>query len=251
MGLYSILPVRESMYTREGTLAREINVEQYIPLVRRLAHHMVARLPASVQVDDLMQAGMLGLLDALGRFEEGLGAQFETYATQRIRGAMLDELRRSDWLPRSVRQVQRKIDNTMQLAEHKQGRAPSDIEMASEMGVELNVYQQMLADARGAQLFYYEDMDRGEEGDSYMDRHVADHSSDPHLRLSDRRFREAVVSGIERLPEREKLVMGLYYKEEMNFKEIAAVLGVTESRICQLHSQAVSRLRTRLKDWSR
>lgn len=240
------------MYTREGTLAREMNIEQYIPMVRRMAHHMAARLPASVQTEDLMQAGMLGLMDALGRFEEGLGAQFETYATQRIRGAMLDELRRSDWLPRSVRQVQRKIESAMQRSEHKLGRSPSDAEMAAELEVGLGDYQQMLAEARGVQLFYYEDLGRGEDADDYLDRHVPnDGSDDPHLRLADRRFREAVVSGIERLPEREKLVMGMYYEQEMNFKEIAAVLGVTESRICQLHSQAVSRLRMRLKEWGR
>ncbi len=240
------------MYTREGTLAREMNIEQYVPLVRRMAHHMVARLPASVQIEDLMQAGMLGLLDALGRFEEGLGAQFETYATQRIRGAMLDELRRGDWLPRGVRQVQRKIEAAMHRCEHQLGRAPTDAEMAAAMEVSLAEYQQMLAEARGVQLYYYEDFDGDDDADGYLERHVpVDDSSDPHLRLSDQRFREAVVQGIERLPEREKVVMGMYYEQEMNFKEIAAVLGVTESRICQLHSQAVSRLRTRLKDWSR
>lgn len=239
------------MYTRDGTLDRNDNIEQYIPMVRRMAHHLVARLPASVQIEDLMQAGMLGLLDALGRFEEGLGAQFETYATQRIKGSMLDELRRGDWLPRSVRQTQRKIEGAMQRAEHKLGRGASDTEMAAELDVPLGEFQQMLADARGAQLFYYEDMDSGEDSDSYLDRHVVDRGADPHQRLADRRFREAIVAGIDRLPEREKLVMGLYYEQEMNFKEIAAVLGVTESRICQLHSQAVARLRTKLKDWSK
>ncbi|GAA4344359.1 RNA polymerase sigma factor FliA [Pigmentiphaga soli] len=239
------------MYTRDGTLARDTSIEQYIPMVRRMAHHLVARLPASVQIEDLMQAGMLGLLDAMGRFEEGLGAQFETYATQRIKGAMLDELRRGDWLPRSVRQVQRKIEGAMQRAEHRLGRPASDAEMAAEMETSVQEYQQMLADARGVQLFYYEDVEGGEESDNFLDRHVMDGSGDPHQRLAERKFREAVVSGIERLPEREKTVMGLYYEQEMNFKEIAAVLGVTESRICQLHSQAVSRLRTRLKDWKR
>jgi RNA polymerase sigma factor for flagellar operon FliA len=239
------------MHTRDRTLVREANIEQYIPMVRRMAHHLVARLPASVQIDDLMQAGMLGLLDALGRFEEGLGAQFETYATQRIKGAMLDELRRGDWLPRSVRQVQRKIDGARQRAEHRMGRSPSDVEMAAELDLDVQQYQEMLFDARGAQLFYYEDADRGEDSDSLLDWHVADRAADPHLRVTEQRFREAVVTGIERLPEREKLVMGLYYDEEMNFKEVAMVLGVTESRICQLHSQAVSRLRIKLRDWSK
>lgn len=239
------------MYTRDGALDRQRNIEQYIPMVRRMAHHLVARLPASVQIEDLMQAGMLGLLDALGRFEEGLGAQFETYATQRIKGSMLDELRRGDWVPRSVRQTQRKIEGAMQRVEHKLGRGASDTEMAMELDVPLAAFQQMLADARGAQLFYYEDMDSGEDSDNYLDRHVVDRGTDPHERLADRRFREAIVAGIDRLPEREKLVMGLYYEQEMNFKEIAAVLTVTESRICQLHSQAVARLRTKLKEWSK
>jgi RNA polymerase sigma factor for flagellar operon FliA len=150
-----------------------------------------------------------------------------------------------------VRQTQRKIESAMQRVEHKLGRSPSDAEMAAELDIGLTDYQGMLADARGVQLFYYEDLDGGDDSDNYLDRHVKDTRGDPHTRLSDRRFREAVVQGIERLPEREKLVMGLYYEQEMNFKEIAAVLGVTESRICQLHSQAVSRLRTRLKDWSK
>jgi len=237
------------MYTRAGTINRDSQLERHLPLVRRMAHHMVARLPASVQIEDLIQAGMIGLIDALERFEEGMGAQFETYATQRVRGAMLDELRRGDWLPRSVRQTQRKIDGAMQRLEHKRGRAPSEAEMADELSVPIDEYRQMLADARGGQLFYYEDMDSEEDSDSYLDRHVADHTSNPQEQLTDRRFREALVEGIERLPEREKFVMGMYYEHEMNLKEIAAVLGVTESRVCQLHSQAVSRLRTRLKSW--
>jgi RNA polymerase sigma factor for flagellar operon FliA len=224
-------------------------LERHVPLVRRMAHHLVARLPASVQIEDLIQAGMIGLMDALERFEEGMGAQFETYATQRVRGAMLDELRRGDWLPRSVRQTQRKIDVAMQKLEHKQGRAPSEIEMAEALEVPIDEYRHMLSDARGSHLFYYEDMDSEEDSDSFLDRHVADHAANPEGRLTDRRFKEALVEGIERLPEREKFVMGLYYEQEMNLKEIAAVLGVTESRVCQLHSQAVSRLRTRLKSW--
>jgi len=237
------------MYNRAGTLERDRQLERHVPLVRRMAHHLVARLPASVQIEDLIQAGMIGLMDALERFEEGMGAQFETYATQRVRGAMLDELRRGDWLPRSVRQTQRKIDVAMQKLEHKQGRAPSENEMAEALEVPIDEYQHMLADARGSHLFYYEDMDSDEDSDSYLDRHVADHAANPQERLTDRRFKEALVEGIERLPEREKFVMGLYYEHEMNLKEIAAVLGVTESRVCQLHSQAVARLRTRLKSW--
>ncbi len=238
-----------STYTRDGTLDRSQDLEQYLPMVRRMAHHMVARLPASVQVDDLIQAGMIGLLDALGRFEEGQGAQFETYATQRIKGAMLDELRRGDWLPRGIRQIQRRIETAMQRLEHRLGRIPTESEMAKEMGLKLEAYQDLLLEARGSQLFYYEDLDADGEGDDYLDRHVTEHAEDPESTLGDQRFRQAVIDGIEKLPEREKLVMGLYYEQDMNFKEIAAVLGVTESRICQLHSQSIARLRTKLKAW--
>jgi RNA polymerase sigma factor for flagellar operon FliA len=238
-----------STYSRDGTLDRSQDLQQYFPLVRRMAHHMVARLPASVQVEDLIQAGMIGLLDALGRFEEGQGAQFETYATQRIKGAMLDELRRCDWLPRGIRQIQRRIETAMQKLEHRLGRIPSESEMAREMGLTLEAYQDLLLEARGSQLFYYEDLDADGEGDDYLDRHVTEHAEDPESTLGDQRFRQAVIDGIEKLPEREKLVMGLYYEQDMNFKEIAAVLGVTESRVCQLHSQSIARLRTKLKGW--
>lgn len=240
-----------SIYTRTGTLERTVehDVEAYIPLVRRLAHFLVARLPPSVQIEDLIQAGMIGLLDAMSRFEDGMGAQFETYATQRIRGAMLDELRKSDWMPRSVRQTQRKVDDAMKLAERQQGRAPTEAEVAEAMAVDLSTYQGMLYEARGAQLLYFDDMDSNEESADYFERHLGDVEADPEVKLSEQRFREGVVQGIERLPEREKLVMGLYYEQDLNFKEIAAVLGVTELRICQLHSQAISRLRTRMKEW--
>lgn len=237
------------MYTRDGTLLQTQAVEPYLPLVRRLAHHMVARLPSSVQVDDLIQAGMMGLLDALARFEEGQGAQFETYATQRIRGAMLDELRRNDWLPRGVRQAQRKIETVMRHLEHELGRSPSEGEMARAMKLSLEAYQGLLLEAHGAQLYNYDDFSASDDQDHYLERHIDENQPDPEAALGDQRFQSALVEGIEKLPEREKLVMGLYYEQDLNFKEIAAVLGVTESRICQLHSQAVGRLRARLKDW--
>lgn len=238
------------MYNRSGSLDATRNVEQYVPLVRRLAHYMVARLPSSVQVEDLIQAGLIGLLDALGRYEDGQGARFETYATQRIKGAMLDELRRGDWLPRGLRQLQRKIETAMHRLEHRNGRAPTETEMATEMKISLLEYQEMLSDAKGSQLKYFDEYDNGDDAESYLDRHVADTTANPEGRLLDRRYREAIIGAIEDLPEREKLVMGLYYEQEMNFKEVAAVLGVTESRICQLHTQAVARIRSKVRDWS-
>ena len=238
------------MYTATGVVERNLNVEQFVPLVKRMAHHLLARLPASVQVDDLVQAGMLGLMDAAGRFEEGQGAQFETYASQRIKGAMLDELRANDWMPRGVRRAQREIEKAISRLEHRLGRAPVEPEVAKEMKLTLAEYQSMLADARGAQLIHFDSQDDGDDGDPYLDRHLADASGDPLMQVRDARFKRALVGAIEALPEREKMLMGLYYEQELNFREIAAIMGVTESRICQLHSQAVARIRTKLKDWT-
>jgi len=238
------------MYTAAGVLDRQQMVEQYLPLVRRMAHHLIAKLPASVQLDDLIQAGLIGLMDAIGRFEEGQGAQFETYATQRVRGAMLDELRQADWLPRGLRQSQRRIETAMQKTEQALGRPPTESEMAQAMGLPLEEYQALLFEARGTQLIYYEDYE-DEEGNAtgFLDRQIDNEDTDPLSSLNDERFRKALISAIEVLPEREKLVMGLYYEQELNFREIAAVLNVTESRVCQLHSQAIARLRVKMKEW--
>ena len=238
------------MYTAQGTVDKNQQIDQYIPLVRRLAHHLIARLPASVQVDDLFQAGLIGLMDALSKFEEGQGAQFETYASQRIRGAMLDELRQSDWMPRSVRQAQRKIDKAMLATEQQYGRSVSESEVAETLGVSLEEYQKMLFDSRGAQLLFYDDYAEGGDGEAYLDRKMdAEEGGNPVEILGDQRFIEALVEQIDHLPEREKMLMSLYYEQELNFREIAAVLGVTESRVCQLHTQAVSRLRTKLRQY--
>jgi len=238
------------MYTATGVVERKFNVAQFVPLVKRMAHHLLARLPASVQVDDLVQAGMLGLMDAAGRFEEGQGAQFETYASQRIKGAMLDELRANDWMPRGVRRAQREIEKAIGRLEHRLGHSPTEPEVAREMGLSLSEYQTLLADARGAQLIHFDSQDDGEDSDPFLDRHLADASGDPLEQVHDAHFRQALIGAIEVLPEREKMLMGMYYEQELNFREIAAVMGVTESRVCQLHSQAVARIRSRMKDWT-
>src|SRR5690606_20378352 len=214
-------------------------VNRFAPMVKRMAHHLAARLPASVQLDDLIQAGLIGLMDAATRFEESQGVQFETYATQRVRGAMLDELRSSDWLPRSVRKMQRQIETAITRTEQKLGRAPQEAEVAAEMGVSLAEYQTMLNDAHGALLFYYDNTE-DENDDNFLERNHPDENPLPEEAVHDARFRQALVQAIENLPERENLLMGLYYEQEFNFKAIAAVLGVTESRVCQLHSQAVA-----------
>ena len=236
------------MYTATGTLDKDDTVRRFAPLVKRMAHHLAARLPASVQLDDLIQAGLIGLMDAATRFEESQGVQFETFAAQRVRGAMLDELRSSDWLPRGVRKAQRQIETTISRLEQKLGRAAQEAEVAAEMGIGLPEYQSMLGDAHGGLLFYYDNTE-DEHDDDFLERNHPDDGPLPQEALHDARFRAALAQAIENLPEREKNLMGLYYEQELNFKEIAAVFGVTESRVCQLHSQAVGRLRGKLKEW--
>jgi RNA polymerase sigma factor for flagellar operon FliA len=237
------------MYTAKGRLDSGSLLKQFSPLVRRLAHQMIAKLPANVEIDDLIQVGMIGLNDALARFDPSQGVQFETFATQRIRGAMLDELRCSDWMSRGDRRHQRLIETAVHRLEQKLGRAPSETEIAAEMGMKLSDYQELLGKVRGTQLVYLEDMS-GDDGDEdFLDRHMVDTDANPLGRLSDRKMREALVAAIENLPQREQYVMSMYYEHDMNLKEIAAVLGVTESRVCQLHSQSIARLRTRMREW--
>jgi len=239
------------MYTAKGTLDRDAQLRHHSPLVLRLAHHLMARLPASVDIDDLIQVGMIGLNEALSRFDPAQGVQFETFASQRIRGAMLDELRDGDWLSRSSRKQQKDIEAAVQRLEQRLQRAPRESEIAQELGLSLPEYQEILGRVRGTQLVYLEDLSgSGEEGgEQYLDRHLpADEQANPHALLSDQRMRAALVDGINKLPEREQYVMSMYYEHDMNLKEIAAVLGVTESRVSQLHSQSIARLRARLRE---
>jgi len=236
------------MYTAKGQLDRDALIRQYSPLVRRLAHHMMAKLPASVQVDDLIQVGLIGLSEALTRFEASQGVQFETFATQRIRGAMIDELRENDWMSRGSRKSQKDIESALRRLEHRFGRSPSETEIAAELGMSLADYQSLLNKVRGTQLVYLEDMAGSGEGeDSFLDRHIVDGDSDPMQLLSNQRLRQSLVAAIKVLPEREQYIMSMYYENDMNLKEIAAVLGITESRVCQLHSQSIARLRSKMR----
>ena len=230
------------MYTAQGVLARDQQVAQYAPLVKRIAFLLMAKLPASVDVDDLIQNGMIGLLDAVGRYEQGLGAQFETYAVQRIRGAMLDGLRESDWLPRSARREMRRVEAAIRKLEHEHGRPPSEGELAQALDMSLADYQKLLLEARGHQLVYIEDLSEG-SGDAYLERHAPATTLDPLALLEEAGTRAALIKAIEALPEREKLMMALYYEQDLNLREIGDVMGVSESRVCQLHSQAIARLR--------
>ena len=236
------------MYTAHGKSDKNQLLKDHAPLVKKLAHQMKAKLPPSVEVDDLIQAGMIGLLDAVNRYEETHGAQFETYAVQRIRGSMLDELRSSDWMPRSMRQNMRKIEVAMNTLQQRLGRPPNETEVAKQLKLSLAEYQDLLTDGGGHQLVYYEDFHDGEGNEHFLDRYCTDESNDPLKALMNTGFRQAVIDAILALPEREKILMGLYYEQEMNLKEIGAVMGVSESRVCQLHSQAIARMRAFLKE---
>ena len=230
------------MYTAQGKIKQTNLLDEYLPLVRRQALSMQVRLPASVELDDLIQAGTVGLLEAVGRFDASQGASFATFASQRIRGAMLDELRSRDWLPRSVRRNARMVDEAVRRLEQQLGRTVEENEIATELGMELEEYRQLLSDTNSGNLLPFEML--LEEG---AEPGVDDTSQNtPLQQFLDGEKRDQLVAGIEALPEREKLLMALYYQEELNLKEIGAALGVTESRVSQLHSQAVSRLRARL-----
>lgn len=231
------------MYTAQGRIKQNELLTQYMPLVRRQALTLQVRLPASIELDDLIQAGMVGLLEALGRFDATQGATFATFASQRIRGAMMDELRTRDWLPRSVRRSARAMDEAVRRLEQQLGRAPEEGEIARDLEMPLSDYQQLLNDTNSGQLLPFEELvtEGGEPGSREA-------GNVPFDQLLDAQQRQTLIEAIEALPEREKLLMALYYQEEMNLKEVGAVLGVTESRVSQLHSQAVSRLRARLHD---
>ena len=229
-------------YTFNGIIDKEQCLRNYAPLVKRLAHQMMTKLPYSVQMDDITQAGMIGLLDAASRYNDLQGAQFETYATHRIRGAMLDELRQADWLPRSIRRDMRRIEAAISHLQQSLGRLPNETEVAQSLEVPLAEYQQMLQETRGAQLLHYEDF--SEEGEhDFFDRFAFENDIDPLDILQNECFKAELTHAIELLPQRERMLMGMIYEQEMNLREVGEVLGVSESRVSQLHSQAVARLR--------
>jgi len=221
------------------------DIEQYLPLVKRIAYHLKGRLPDSVFVEDLIQSGIIGLMEAMQKFDSGQGASFETYAGIRIRGSMLDEIRKGDWTPRSVHRKSREVSDAINRLESGFGREAKDDEIANELGISINDYHKILKDTNGAQLLSIDQPDHEELSE---DRIVGSFLS-PFAELAESGFQEALVQQISDLPEKEKLVMALYYDEELNLKEIGEVLGVSESRVSQIHSQAVKRLRARLDSW--
>lgn len=239
------------MYSANGKKDQKDELlSKHAILVKKLAYQLKAKLPPSVELDDLIQAGMMGLLDAINRYEDSHGAMFETYAAQRIRGSMLDELRSADWLPRSLRKNMRDVETAISQLEQQLGKPPTEHDVAKKLNLSLDDYFDMLGDCSGHQLVYYEDFHEADGSEHFLDRFQTDNSNDPIKGLLDGDFRSALINAIDVLPEREKLLMGLYYEQELNLKEIGATMGVSESRVSQLHSQAIARLRANLKEKS-
>lgn len=231
-------------YQAVRNLSSEDLVEQYAHLVRRIAYHLAGRLPASVEVGDLIQAGMLGLIEAANRYTGSRGARFETYAGIRIRGAMLDELRKTDWAPRSVHRKVREMVEAIRKLEGRLGHRPRDVDIAEEMGVSLDEYHDIASEAVSCRMFSTEDLSPANSDTGT----VAADGASPEQGLQEERTEAALAEAIEALPEREQLVMNMYYDDELNLREIGEVLGVSESRVCQLHGQALARLKARLAE---
>ncbi len=222
---------------------RQDTVEKYAPMVKRIAYHLKSRMPANVQLDDLLQAGMVGLLEAANHYDAKQGASFETYAGIRIRGAMLDDVRKNDWAPRSVHRNNRRVAEVVRKIENEKGRDARDTEIAEALEMDLDEYSRILQDASGHKILSFEDIGCGDEP---LLNSIPNPQTEVIDVLQKDDLKSLVAKAIASLPERERLVMALYYDEELNLREIGAVIGVSESRISQIHSQAVIRLQSRL-----
>jgi len=235
-------------YNQYGTLnSQQAFLEQYSVLVKRIAHHLIGRLPPNVLIDDLIQAGMIGLLEAQKNYDGSKGASFETYAGIRIRGAMLDDIRRGDWVPRSVHRHNREISQAISELEGKLNRDPTDAEVAKHLDMSLSQYHTVLSDINCSRIVGIEDLGVSDDAISPLGD---DEDNSPFQGVADESFRKALVESIKSLPEREALVLSLYYDEELNLKEIGEVIGVSESRVSQILSQSMQRLRTKLSSWT-
>ncbi|MFC3031787.1 RNA polymerase sigma factor FliA [Pseudoalteromonas fenneropenaei] len=225
----------------------QLLVERHAPLVKKVACHLIARLPASVQLDDLIQSGMIGLIEASKNFDATKGASFETFAGIRIRGAMLDEIRRGDWAPRSVHRNNRMVAEAIAELEGELGREPKDTEIAAKLDISLDEYHHILQDVNSSKILGIEDLGVDEDVITTADQDLT--LDKPYNVVKNERFNQSLIDAIQTLPEREALVLSLYYNDEMNLKEIGQILDVSESRVSQIHGQAMLRLRAKINDW--
>ena len=229
---------------------REAIILEYAPMIKYVASRIALRLPPHIEVDDLISVGVLGLMDAIGKYDPNRGAKFKTYAEFRVRGAILDELRSMDWVPRSVRQKATSVDAVVQKLQAKLGRVPSDEEVAEEMGVSLDEFFRTLNQTQSIPILSLEDLGIAKESGeqkSLLDCLAGKSDADPQTQLRLNELKEIIAKSIDTLPEKERLMISLYYYEELTMKEIGEILSITESRVSQIHSKAVFRLRTKLK----
>jgi len=235
-----------AMYAEVENLGESDQIVRHASLVKRIAYHLLNRLPPTVQIDDLIQAGMVGLLEAASNFNPDMGASFETFAGIRIRGSMIDEIRRSDWTPRSVHRKFRSVTEAIRKIENDSGEDAKDADVAAVLGISLSEYHQILIDSSSSRIYSIDTME-----DNMQDAAIPNSSENtPDESFISDEYRQQLTESIRLLPEKEQLVMSLYYDDELNFREIGEILDVTESRICQLHGQALLRVKARMSEWN-
>lgn len=224
----------------------EALLSEYLPLIRYHVGQLIQRVPDSIEYDDLTNAGVLGLLDAANRFDVGRGIQFSTFVAYRVRGAMIDYLRDFDWFPRSLRDTAKEVQKVLVRLEQAYGRPASEEEIARELGLSVNIYREKLNNIKGMTVVYFDDLPsvgEGEDACDILEAMAGDFGDMPEHMATMHEFMQRLGVAIENLPMRERIVLTLYYYEELNMKEVALVLGLTESRVSQVHSQLVLRLR--------
>lgn len=234
-----------AMYAEAQKDQRDQRIVDNVALVKRIAYHMISRLPSAIQVEDLIQAGMIGLIEASKHYDPSQGASFETYAGIRVRGAMLDEVRHSDWSPRSLHRKMRELNEAVRDIENETGRDARDHEVASRLGISLDEYHTILRDSANSKVF---SLDQADDEGHALNLSSAD--KEPFSALQKEGFQQALALSISELPEREQMVMSLYYNDELNMKEIGQVLDISESRVCQIHNQSLAKIRQKLSGWT-
>jgi len=235
------------MYAKVENLGADDQIIRHASLVKRIAYHLLNRLPPTVQIDDLIQAGMVGLLEAASNFNPDMGASFETFAGIRIRGSMIDEIRRSDWTPRSVHRKFRSVSDAIRKIENESGEDARDADVAQALGISLSEYHQILIDSSSSRIYSIDTMEENTQDAAIP----SSAEQTPEEAFSSDEYQRQLAESIRHLPDKEQLVMSLYYDDELNFREIGEILDVTESRICQLHGQALLRIKSRMAEWSK
>ena len=225
---------------------REALITETLPLIKHIAHRVATRLPSSIEVRDLINAGVIGLLDAIDKYEPERNVKFKTYAEVRIRGAILDSLRNLDWAPRSLRKKSKDLEKAYSELSQKLGRPATDEEVSEAMGENLDTFHALVDQLHGLTIGSFENLSDGEDSDSYLNYYPDDGSNDPYAKFETSELTRILMGAVEDLPEKERLVLSLYYYEELTMKEIGVLLGVNESRVSQLHTKAMLRLRGKL-----